>query len=160
MPVEPSGGARRVLALLTGLQSLVLAAFAAFYLYELSVGEGSDAGNVVVSSVLIAGAAVALAVLTRGWLGTGEWARTPTIVWNLLLLPVGWTLVQAGRAVGWAVLGVAVVATLVAFVTRTDRNPAGGDSGDGDGDSGEGGSGVSDGGPGRGRGDGTASGAA
>lgn len=77
------------------------------------------------STILIAGTAVALLVLTRGWLGEREWPRTPTIVWNLLLLPVGWSFAQAGRSVlGWSVIGVALVATFLAFITRPDTVPA------------------------------------
>ena len=129
MPVPSSRGARRVVAALTAVQALALAGFAAFYVYELVIGEGSDTGRVVMSALLILGAAIALAVLARGWLGAGEWPRTPTVVWNLLLLPVGWTLVQSGLlAVGWAVLVVAVVATLVAFSSRPDHPPTEGDT--------------------------------
>ncbi|MEO6792003.1 MAG: hypothetical protein ABI187_13680, partial [Ornithinibacter sp.] len=105
MSVDSTGGARRIAALITGVQTLVLVGFAVFYIYELSVGAGSDASGVAVSALLIGVTAVALLVLTRGWLGDGEWPRTPTIVVNLLLLPVGWSLAQAGRtALGWTVI--------------------------------------------------------
>lgn len=121
MSVDSTGGARRIAALITGVQALVLVGFAVFYIYELSVGAGSDASGVAVSALLIGVTAVALLVLTRGWLGDGEWPRTPTIVVNLLLLPVGWSLAQAGRtALGWTVIAVALVATIVAFATRAD----------------------------------------
>lgn len=119
--VDSSGGARRIAALITGVQALVLAGLAVFYLYELSVGAGSDASGVAVSALLIGGTAVALLVLTKGWLGDGEWPRTPTVVVNLLLLPVGWSLAQAGRTtLGWTVLAVGLLATVVAFSTRPD----------------------------------------
>ncbi len=126
VPVPSSPAARRVAASITALQSLALAGFAAFYLYELVIGEGSDTGRVVMSALLILGAAIALAVLARGWLGAGEWPRTPTIVWNLLLLPVGWSMLQAGRTgLGWTVLLAAAVATLVALSSRPESSSDG-----------------------------------
>ncbi len=50
---------------------------------------------------------------------SASWPRTPTIVWNAILLPVGISLVQGTRvAVGWVVLVVALVAIGAAWVAR------------------------------------------
>ncbi len=119
MPDTPPRGPRRLLALLIGLQALTLAGFAVFYVVELALGEGSDAVQVVMSALLILVGAVGLAFLARGWLGDASWPRTPTIVWNALLLPVGVSLVQGTRvAVGWLVLVVAAVGIGAAWVAR------------------------------------------
>ncbi len=119
MPDTPSRGACRLAALLSGLQALTLAGFAVFYVVELAVGEGSDAVRVVMSALLILVGAVGLGILARGWLGDASWPRTPTIVWNAILLPVGFSLVQGTRvAVGWVVLVVAVVGIGAAWVAR------------------------------------------
>jgi hypothetical protein len=117
---EPSPrGSRRVAALLSGLQALTLAGFAVFYVVELALGEGSDAVRVVMSALLILVGAVGLGILARGWLGAASWPRTPTIVWNAILIPVGISLVQGTRVVvGWAVLVVAVVGIGAAWMAR------------------------------------------
>jgi hypothetical protein len=119
VPDAPLRGSRRLAALITGLQALALAGFAVFYVVELVLGEGSDATRVLMSAVLILVGAVGLGLLVRGWLGTAPWPRTPTIVWNAILLPVGLSLVQGTRVlVGWTVIVVAVVAIVAAWVAR------------------------------------------
>ncbi|MBM6404377.1 hypothetical protein JQN72_09010 [Phycicoccus sp. CSK15P-2] len=101
------------------LQSLVLVGVVGFYGYELAVGEGSDPVRVVMSGLLILLGAAGLAVLARGWWGRERWPRTPTVVWNALLVPVGWSLVQAGRtALGAGVLFVALLTGGAAVAAR------------------------------------------
>jgi hypothetical protein len=119
VPDAPLRSSRRLAALITGLQALALAGFAVFYVVELVLGEGSDATRVVMSAVLILVGAVGLGLLARGWLSTAQWPRTPTIVWNAILLPVGLSLVQNTRVlVGWTVIVVALVAVVAAWVAR------------------------------------------
>ncbi len=119
MPDTSPRGPRRLAALLSGLQALTLAGFAVYYVVELALGEGSDAVRVLMSALLILVGAVGLGILARAWLGGASWPRTPTIVWNAILLPVGISLVQGTRvAVGWAVLVVAVVGIGAAWVAR------------------------------------------
>lgn len=119
MPDTRSRAPRRLCALLGGLQALVLAGFAVYYVVELALGEGSDTVRVVMSALLILIGAAGLGWLSRGWLGDASWPRTPTIVWNAILLPVGISLVQGTRvAVGWVVLVVAVVGIGAAWVAR------------------------------------------
>lgn len=121
MPETSSRGARRLAALLTGLQALVLAGFAAFYVYELAAGEGSDATRVLMSALLILVGAICLGALTRGWLGQSSWPRTPTVVWGLLLVPVGIGLIQGQRPlVGWLVIAVAATTGLAALAVGSD----------------------------------------
>ena len=93
-----------------GVQALILVGFAVFYIYELSIGEGSDAVRVVMSALVIALGGIGLAVVTRGWV-RGSW-------W-LLLLPVGWGLIQGTKTfVGWLVVGVALVTALAAVAAK------------------------------------------
>ena len=68
MPETSSRGPRRLAVLLTGAQALVLAGFAAFYVYELAAGEGSDTARVLMSALLILVGAACLGALSRGWL--------------------------------------------------------------------------------------------
>jgi hypothetical protein len=119
VPEPSSRGPRRLAALLTGIQALALAGFTVFYVVELALGEGSDAVRVLMSALLILLGAVGLGALTRGWLGSAAWPRTPTVVWNVLLLPVGLGLIQGNRVlVGWVVIGVALVTSLAAFAAK------------------------------------------
>lgn len=112
-------GARLVAAVVSGLQALALVGFVAFYLYELIQGEGSDTTRVVMSGLVILVFAVGIAVLARGWMTAAAWPRTPTIVWNLLLLPVGFSLSQADlRLLGGTVVLSAVVAIVAAAKAR------------------------------------------
>ena len=119
MPDPSSRGPRRLAALLTGVQALALAGFAVYYVVELVLGEGSDAIRVLMSALLILVGATGLGVLARGWLGVSAWPRTPTIVWNALLVPVGISLIQGNRVlIGWLVVVVAIVAIGAAWITR------------------------------------------
>ena len=101
VPDDTSRRPRRLAAALTGLQALVLAGFAAFYVYELAVGEGSDATRVIMSAVLILVGAVGLGALAKGWLGDSAWPKTLTIVWSALLVPVAIGLIQGNQS-SWA----------------------------------------------------------
>ena len=55
--------------------------------------------------VLILVTAVLLGGVARGWLRTDGWVRTPTLVWDALLLPIAWGLVQGGQPSLGAVIG-------------------------------------------------------
>ena len=114
---RPVVGARTLAAALTGLESLALFGIVVYYAVELSRGEGSEPVRVVTEGLLILVVAVGLALLTRGWLRWTRWPRTPTLVWNALLVPVGIQLLGAGlTAVGAAVLVAAVASVVLALV--------------------------------------------
>ena len=98
---------RRVAALVCLAEGLAILGFLAFYLYELVIGEGDDIGRVLMSMVLMAIAGVALLAMARAWWGGVGWPRTPTILWNLLLLPVAWSMHGAGF---WGAYPLAVAA--------------------------------------------------
>ena len=102
------------------MQALSLVGFVVFYLVELVQGAGDDPTRVVMSALLILVFAVGIGALARGWWRGANWPNTPTIVWNLLLLPVGWSLFQADRLVVALLVGVVAVVGIVAAV-RADR---------------------------------------
>ena len=117
-PVPPLGRATLVAAGVVALQALALAVFAVFYLVEFVRG-GGDAARVLSSVALIAVFAVGLALLARGLLVGHPSVRTPTVVWELLLLPVGVGLVQSGQVlVGALVLVGSVVCLLGVALSR------------------------------------------
>lgn len=100
--------------------------FAAFYVYELVVGEGSDAARVLMSAVLILVGGGGLAALARGWLVGARWPRTPTLVWSALLVPVAFGLLQGNQALaGWLVLALATLTAVAVLRVRAPQDPAG-----------------------------------
>ncbi|TPG19287.1 hypothetical protein EAH86_01940 [Pedococcus bigeumensis] len=103
-----------------GLQVLALLGFVVFYLWELTQDSADDVARVVMSALLIAVFAVGIGALARGWLRGDNWPNTPTVVWNLLLVPVGWSLVQGDHGVvGALVILVAVVGIVAAIRADT-----------------------------------------
>jgi hypothetical protein len=94
-------------------EAATLVGFAVFYAYEMVLGATDDLTRAGMSIVLMLAVAVWLAVLVRGWLRALPWPRTPTIVWNALLLPVAYGLVQ-GERVGVAVMVAAAAVTGIA----------------------------------------------
>jgi hypothetical protein len=92
------------------VQAVTLLGFVVFYLWELPQDSAADVARVVMSALLIAVFAVGIGVMARGWVRGDNWPNTPTVVWNALLLPVGWSLVQSGHGlVGALVIVVALV---------------------------------------------------
>ena len=107
---------------LCALQALVLVGVVVFYVVELARGESDDATRAVMSAVLILVFALLLGVLARGWLRGDNWPSTPTIVWNVLLLPVSWSLLQAGRAVVAVPLLLVALAAVVCSARADTRD--------------------------------------
>jgi hypothetical protein len=128
-PAAPVSGRDRVRVLATlvcAIESLALLAFCGFYLWELARGGAQDVGRAVMSALLIGVFAVALAVLARAWARGRGWPNTPTVVWNALLLPVSWSLVQSGRGLlGGLVAAVAVAGIVGAVRARTEPEDSG-----------------------------------
>ena len=112
------------------MQVVTLLGFVVFYLWELTQDSGGDVARVVMSALLIAVFTVGIAAMARGWLRGDNWPNTPTVVWNALLLPVGWSLVQGDRTlVGTLVIVVALVGIVAAIrANTTDTEDAGASS--------------------------------
>ncbi|OFE14626.1 hypothetical protein BA895_09750 [Humibacillus sp. DSM 29435] len=110
----------RVSAALAAFEGVALLGFAGFYGYEIASGATDDATRGVSSGVLILVFALFLLAMARGWARLADWPRTPTLLWNLLLLPVAWSLFQSGRTL--VALGVAVVA-VVSVVAALGARP-------------------------------------
>lgn len=125
-PSRPRDPFRAVAAAICGLQALALLGFVGFYLWELTQDASDDATRVVMSALLILVFAVGIAALARAWVRGDNWPNTPTVVWNALLLPVGWSLVQSGRGlVGALVIVVALVGIVAAIrADTTDEDAA------------------------------------
>lgn len=86
--------AARVAAAVLFAQVVVIVGFVAFFLIEAARGEASELSAVATSVFIFVVAAFGLAALARGWLAGRSWPRTPTLVWQALLVPVGWSLAE------------------------------------------------------------------
>lgn len=105
-PSVPSG--LRVAAALLVLQVVGILIGVVYYVVQGLQGLGQDRTQVAMSVVLFVVGAAGLLVVARGLLHAARWARTPTLVWNALLVPIAWNLMDGGQP-AWA-LAVAIVA--------------------------------------------------
>ena len=115
--------AHRVAGALTALEALVLVGFAVFYVIEMVSGATDNLSRAAVSTVLIVVFGVGLLAIARGWFGAADWPRTPTVLWNALLLPVAWSLREGDRGPIALALGAVALASIVAAIAapRTRR---------------------------------------
>ncbi len=106
-------------AVLAALEGIVLLGFAGFFGYEIASGATDDTTRGLTSGALILVFALSLLAMARGWARLADWPRTPTLLWNILLLPVAWSLFQSGRPlVASGVAAVAVVSVVAALGAR------------------------------------------
>lgn len=102
----------RVAAVLVGLEVLVIAGFAIFYLIELILGEGSDPMIVLMSALTMVVFVVGLGYASAGLWRRHPRAQAPAIAFNFLLVPLGIAMFQfASPWLAGAVL-VGAVATI------------------------------------------------
>jgi hypothetical protein len=75
------------------------------------------AAELMAALALLAG--IALAFAARGLFFARRWARSPVVVWELIMLPVGLSLARAIPAAGAVVLASAAGVLLALFAGRT-----------------------------------------
>lgn len=114
-------GSHRAAGLLTLIEALVVLGFAVFYVYGMVTGATEDLVRAATSGVLILVFGVGLLVLARGWARGADWPRTPTLLWNALLLPVAWSLHEADRTPVALGVGALAVASIVAALAAPGR---------------------------------------
>jgi hypothetical protein len=112
-PPTPSRAAL-VAGLLTVVQALIVLGFAGFYVYELTIGAADSVTTALTSAALILIFGLALLLVARGWLRGQRWPRTPTLLWNVLLLPVAWSLRESDQTLIAACVAALAVASIVA----------------------------------------------
>jgi hypothetical protein len=113
------------------LQALAVLGWAVFEVVRAGSGRTSTAGVAVALGGLLVVFAGALSVMALGWRRGAGWQKTPTVVWNLLLLPVAWSIVQGGGMLLGLVVGVVALGGLgAAIVTPTSFGPGPGDRAD------------------------------
>lgn len=116
----PAQSASALLALVEGV---VLLGFAAFYVWEILAGGTDDVTRAATSGGLILLFGVFLLTIARGWARARDWPRTPTLLWNALLLPVAWSLHESGQTLLAVALGLVAVASIGAALLAPTRAP-------------------------------------
>jgi hypothetical protein len=117
-----SSRARIVAALVTAAQALTLLGLSVFSILETIDGRADDA----FSAYLLGG----LGLLTGGGLGWiawslwrgARWARSPSLVWQLVMLPVGYETLDTRQWIGFALL-VSAAAALVSLLAIERDDP-------------------------------------
>lgn len=104
-PLTPPAVAAAVVCL---IEAALLVVTAVLYGLELLDDQADDANVASMSLVVCLIFAILLAVLAAAWRKGALWPRTPTLVWNVLLLPAAWTLATTNGI--WVGLTLAVVA--------------------------------------------------
>jgi len=125
-------GSHRAAGLLTLVEAVAVLGFARFYVYEMVTGATDDLARAATSGVLILVFGLGLLALARGWARAADWPRTPTVLWNALLLPVAWSLHESDRTPLALAVGVLAVASIAAAVSAPGRRADGDGGGDGD----------------------------
>jgi Na+-driven multidrug efflux pump len=106
-----------------GLQAIGCVVLAVIFLPAATEGASLSNTSHVMFSVFTVLFAVGLGVVARGLFRGLSWPRTATVVWLVVLLPLGWAMVQAGQGlVGVVILGSAVVG--IGAVAAESRNAA------------------------------------
>lgn len=131
MPPTQSGGAEptatgrpRLIAVgVSGLEGVVLVVLGLFSFVRIADGRADDSVSAALMGALalLAGAALVRAAWAL-WRGA-RWPRSPSLVWQLIMLPVGYSLLDTDRPIGTALL-VAAVAAIVSLLAL-ERDDAG-----------------------------------
>lgn len=109
----------RLAAVLLWLQVVAIVGFVLFFVIEFVRGEAQDPAAVLTSVVVFVLGAFGLSILARGWMAGRDWPRMPTIVWQALLLPIGWSLIETQHwLIAAAVLGIGLAGIAAAVLSR------------------------------------------
>lgn len=113
----------RLAALVAVVEGLALVGLAAFFLVELAVATPSDTRATVATAVVQLLVGGLLFVIARGLYQVQRWSRSPSVVFQVVSLPVGYTLAfQAGQPWwGIPVLALAVAELYLLFTPEARR---------------------------------------
>jgi hypothetical protein len=120
-----------ILAVIAAVQGLTLLGYAIFDIYgAITIGttgpeEVSNAPALALQIVIFAGLGAGMVFVAYGWWRRRRWARAPFIVVQFLAIIIGWPLAQAlglaERAVGVALVALAIIGLFLAFTPRVTR---------------------------------------
>ncbi|MFG2069768.1 hypothetical protein ACGFKZ_23200 [Micromonospora tulbaghiae] len=118
---DPLPGTLRAAVLLLRAQAVALGLIAVWLVWSDLTADTTDLTSALLVTVFAVGGAVALWALGGALSRRRAGARAPAIVLQLMLLPVGWFMIEGGM--GWLgvplmVLGIGMVALLVSGPTN------------------------------------------
>ncbi|YAL82483.1 hypothetical protein ACMYYO_11175 [Dermacoccaceae bacterium W4C1] len=119
LPAESRRG--RPAAVLIGLEGLALIGFALLLVSDVIRGQADGTSQALAEAVL-----VLIFAAAAGWLAYGlwhglRWARTPTLLWHVFLLPIGFSMLGADATI-W---GIGTLALAAAGLILGWRSPIG-----------------------------------
>jgi hypothetical protein len=100
-----------IAALAQALQAALLVGLGAATCVVGITGDSADVLNAELVGVLALAGGLGLVAVARGILGARGWARSPALVWQLILIPIGFTTADDLPGVAYPLL-VSVVAIL------------------------------------------------
>lgn len=120
-PKGPRPARLSAAAALTAVEGLALAALGAYMLVDGLVGTPDSPQQAEMGGVTILALAVLPLVAARGLWLRRRWSRGPSLITQIVALPVAWTLVKGGGALiaAGAALAVAALVVLVLLVNPT-----------------------------------------
>lgn len=103
------------------VQGAVLAGFGVLLAIETVVSRPASVSNALAVTVVAVGAGLLLGWLARALFRLRTWARTPVVVLELVSLPVGVTMMQAGRPLVGGPILLLAAAVLALLFSRPAR---------------------------------------
>lgn len=109
-------------ALLVGVETAALLAIAVVYIVKTLTGHPHDVGAALSTAGIAIASAALFAVLSRALMAHRLWSRSPVVVVQIVLLPVGFSLTfQAGRPAYGAPILLAALGVLYLLATPDGR---------------------------------------
>ncbi|WP_030981716.1 hypothetical protein [Streptomyces sp. NRRL S-1813] len=112
-PTGPRPARLSAAAALTAVEGLALAALGAYMLIMGLAGSPDSPQQAVMGGLTVLALAVLPLVAARGLWLRRRWSRGPSLITQIVALPVAWTLVNGGGALIAAGVGLAVAALVV-----------------------------------------------
>lgn len=115
-PVGMVPPATRLAIVALWAQMVILVATSVMYLVRLTRSESTEPSLVLGSVALFLLAAAGVAAMAIGLGRGGQWARTPSVLWSVLLLPVGLSLFDADQALAGVVVLISAVTVIAGVI--------------------------------------------
>ncbi|MFG2135926.1 hypothetical protein [Streptomyces sp. NPDC048650] len=112
-PTGPRPARLSAAAALTGVEGLALAAMGAYMLIMGLTGSPDSPQQAEMGGVTVLALAVLPLVAARGLWLRRRWSRGPSLITQIVALPVAWTLIKGGGTLIAAGVGLAIVAVVV-----------------------------------------------
>ncbi|WP_088799897.1 MULTISPECIES: hypothetical protein [unclassified Streptomyces] len=112
-PTGPRPARLSAAAALTAVEGLALAALGGYLLFMGLAGSPDSPQQAEMGGLTVLALAVLPLVAARGLWLRRRWSRGPSLITQLVALPVAWTLVHGGGALIAAGIGLAVAAVVV-----------------------------------------------